>query len=226
MKFLASPNFGDRRGVAAPSMIILHYTGMQSAEAALARLCDPAAQVSAHYLVDEDGAVVQMVEEDKRAWHAGAAHWAGESDVNAASIGIEIVNPGHEFGYRAFPAEQMDAVLALCTDVVNRNNVANHMVLGHSDVAPGRKIDPGELFDWRFLADHGIGLMPNDGPVVEFDDPLKALTAFGYDSNVDISIIVAEFHRHYLPQRLGKDWNEESARALGSLLYQKQNLRA
>ena len=219
-----SPNYGERKGGQAPSMIILHYTGMPSAEAAIARLCDPESQVSAHYVVDEDGSILQLVAEEHRAWHAGASYWAGVSDVNSASIGVEIVNPGHEHGYRAFPQEQMQAVLELCRDVKNRYNVANNRVLGHSDIAPGRKIDPGELFDWPFLAENGVGLMPNDLGAVEIEDHGAALTAFGYNPNVDISIIVEEFHRHFLPARLGQGWAAESAQALGSLLYQKQTL--
>lgn len=155
-----SPNFNDRPGGRAPDMLVLHYTGMESAAAALDRLCDPAAQVSAHYTVDEDGTVYRHVAEDRRAWHAGVSSWRGERDVNGASIGIEIVNPGHEFGYRAFPAPQMAAVLDLARDVLRRHPIPARNVVGHSDVAPERKEDPGERFDWAWLARHGVGLWP------------------------------------------------------------------
>lgn len=153
-----SPNFNERIGYDAPVMIVIHYTGMESAKAALERLCDPAAEVSAHYVIDEDGTTYQLVDEDKRAWHAGVSEWSIngkiETDINSASIGIELVNPGHEFGYRPFPHEQMAALAALCKNIMSRQPVT--IVLGHEDVAPGRKQDPGELFDWFWLDSHGI----------------------------------------------------------------------
>ena len=142
-----SPNFDARRG--PPDMLVLHYTGMQTAEAAIARLCDPEAKVSAHYVVDEDGAILKLVPEERRAWHAGRGVWLGETDCNAASIGIEIVNPGHEFGYRAFPPEQITAVIALITDIRTRWDIADGRIVGHSDIAPERKDDLGELFFWK-----------------------------------------------------------------------------
>ena len=147
-----SPNHDARPAGGAIDMLLLHYTGMTSAEAALSRLCDAAAKVSAHYLIDEGGGVYALVAEERRAWHAGVACWAGEEDINACSIGIELVNPGHEFGYRAFPQAQMDAVTELCLDILRRHPIPGHRVLGHADVAPGRKEDPGELFDWAALA--------------------------------------------------------------------------
>src|SRR5690606_3174769 len=140
-----------------PSLLILHYTGMATAEQAIARLCDPRSQVSCHYLVDDDGQIVQMVDEDRRAWHAGMAAWGGERDINSWSIGIEVQNPGHDHGYRDFPEAQMVAVEALAGDIVARHGIAAHRVLAHSDVAPGRKIDPGEKFDWARLARAGVG---------------------------------------------------------------------
>ncbi|MCB9988560.1 MAG: N-acetylmuramoyl-L-alanine amidase [Rhodospirillales bacterium] len=149
-----SPNYGERREGAQPGMIVIHYTGMKTAQDALDRMCDPAAEVSAHYMVDEDGTVYQLVDEGKRAWHAGASEWQGISDVNSHSIGIELVNPGHEWGYRAFPPEQMEALAQLCQDIMVRHEI--RWVLGHADVAPGRKQDPGELFDWQWLADNDI----------------------------------------------------------------------
>ncbi|WP_164157548.1 N-acetylmuramoyl-L-alanine amidase, partial [Sandarakinorhabdus rubra] len=153
-----SPNFDERR--LPVLMLVMHYTGMQSAAAAIERLADPAAKVSAHYVVAEDGTVLRMVAEDKRAWHAGKSWWRGVTDVNSASVGIEIVNPGHEFGYVPFPAEQMAAVAALAADIVARHRIPPANVVGHSDIAPTRKEDPGELFDWPMLAARGLAAAP------------------------------------------------------------------
>ena len=155
-----SPNF-DARPVDAPlDILLLHYTGMETGAAAVARLCDPVARVSAHYTVDEDGTIFSHVPEECRAWHAGISYWAGARDINARSIGIEVVNPGHEFGYRSFPATQVEAVIRLSQDIVRRRSIPAARVLGHSDVAPACKIDPGELFPWGALALEGVGLWP------------------------------------------------------------------
>ncbi len=151
-----SPNFDPRKS--PPDMIVLHYTGMQTGAEALARLRDPEARVSAHYLVEEDGRIFTLVSEERRAWHAGAGFWKGERDINAVSIGVEVVNPGREWGYRAFPDRQIEAVIALLSDIRGRWDVANGRILGHSDTAPARKEDPGELFPWKRLADAGHGL--------------------------------------------------------------------
>ena len=151
-----SPNF-DVRSLPV-QIIVLHYTGMASAQAAIERLADPAAKVSAHWLVTEDGQIVRMVDESHRAWHAGKSLWRGITDVNSASVGIEIVNPGHDFGYRAFPDAQMAAVEALVAAAVQRFNIDPANVVGHSDVAPARKSDPGELFDWARLARAGLAM--------------------------------------------------------------------
>ncbi|MEG3153176.1 N-acetylmuramoyl-L-alanine amidase, partial [Sphingomonas sp. ZT3P38] len=145
-----SPNFDERK--LPVSMIVLHYTGMKTAEEAIERLRDPEFKVSCHWLVAEDGQVVRMVDEGKRAWHAGRSHWRGVTDINSASVGIEIVNPGHEFGYRPFPDEQMDSVIRLTADIMDRHTVTRGNVVGHSDIAPARKQDPGELFPWSKLA--------------------------------------------------------------------------
>ena len=151
-----TPNVDARRTV--PDMIILHYTGMKSGEAAIERLCDPASRVSAHYVVEEDGRIFRLAPEERRCWHAGISHWRGEDQLNHASIGIEIVNPGHEWGYRAFPDAQVEAVIALVADIRSRWTIPNDRIIGHSDVAPDRKEDPGELFPWKRLAEAGHGL--------------------------------------------------------------------
>ena len=214
-----SPNFNDRQGGPA-DMLLMHYTGMESGEGALDRLCDAAAQVSAHYLVFEDGRIVSMVDEDKRAWHAGVANWAGEMDINSRSIGIEIVNPGHEFGYPDFPVAQMTAVNALSQDIVARLNIAATRVLAHSDVAPGRKADPGEKFPWAALAGLSVGhwVAPVElinGPVMAMGDrgdnvaELQfQLADYGYGIVVDgqfgamTAAVVTAFQRHFRPERV------------------------
>lgn len=152
-----SPNFEARRGGCLPDMLLLHYTGMASAEKAVAWLAEPASRVSAHYVIDEAGGITQMVSEAMRAWHAGVAHWAGADDINSCSIGIEIHNPGHDAGYPDFPPVQVLAVRDLCLDISKRHNIPARRVLAHSDVAPRRKRDPGEKFDWRWLASQGVG---------------------------------------------------------------------
>jgi N-acetylmuramoyl-L-alanine amidase len=151
-----TPNVDHRRG--PPDMVVLHYTGMQTGEEALARLCDPQAKVSAHYLVEEDGRVFRLAPEERRCWHAGKSFWKGETDINAVSIGIELVNPGHEWGYRGFPDAQVAAVISLLDDIRARWTIPDDRILGHSDVAPARKEDPGELFPWKRLAEAGHGL--------------------------------------------------------------------
>ncbi len=180
----ASPNHDERR-LGPPDMLILHYTGMTSAEAALDRLCDPAARVSSHYVVEEDGAIWRLVPEERRAWHAGESGWLGRHDINTHSIGIEIVNPGHEFGYRPFPEAQMRAVEELCRDIFIRWPIPPRLVLGHSDVAPHRKQDPGELFSWQRLARTGIGLWPDFSRPAQPPETIaamqEALAAYGYD---------------------------------------------
>ena len=215
---LASPNHGERKG--ALDMVLLHYTGMASVQAALERLCDPQAEVSAHYLVHEDGRIVQMVPEARRAWHAGRAFWAGESDINSRSIGIEIVNPGHEYGYVDFPDAQIDAVTALCLDIVERHGIAPERVLAHSDVAPGRKVDPGERFPWARLAASGVGHWVEPAPVVSgrffqqgaIGQPVEALQTmlalYGYGVDVNgvydekTTQVIEAFQRHFRPERV------------------------
>ena len=168
----ASPNFDVRK--TSIDMLLVHYTGMKTAEDSLARLCDGAGdnRVSAHYLIEEDGRIHRLVQEEDRAWHAGVSYWAGERDINSRSIGIELQNPGWEYDYHAFPEPQMKAFLDLAKDIVARHHISPFRVLGHSDVAPTRKQDPGELFDWRRLAEAGIGLWPTTAitePTAESD---------------------------------------------------------
>lgn len=155
-----SPNHDARTPGVPVDILVLHYTGMQSAAAALQRLCDPAAEVSSHYLIEEDGRVHRLVPEDRRAWHAGVSSWGRETNINARSVGIELVNPGHDWGYRPFPEAQMLALEVLATGIVARHGIPAPRILGHSDVAPQRKQDPGELFDWARLARSGLGLWP------------------------------------------------------------------
>jgi N-acetylmuramoyl-L-alanine amidase len=196
-------------------MLVLHYTGMKSAKAALDRLCDPAAKVSAHYTIDEDGTVYAHVPEARRAWHAGVGHWAGVSDINARSIGIELVNPGHEFGYRDFAEEQIASLTTLCHSILMRHPIPSARVLGHSDVAPARKEDPGELFPWAQLAKAGIGLWPN--PIASNLGP-DALTRYGYDPDAPQDKAIMAFQRHFRPEKLDGLWDSECAGLLTSLL--------
>jgi len=209
-----SPNHDSRRG-AAIDMLVLHYTGMKTAGEAVARLCDPAAKVSAHYTIDEDGTVYAHVPESERAWHAGVAHWAGATDVNARSIGIELVNPGHEFGYRDFPDAQIAALIPLCHSIRMRHPIPSWRVLGHSDVAPARKDDPGERFPWKRLADAGIGLWPAPG---DSNLEASALARFGYDPDAPLSKVIAAFQRHFRPAAVDGRWDGECARLLHGLL--------
>lgn len=212
-----SPNFNER--TSPPDTVVLHYTGMRTGREALDRLRDAEAKVSSHYLVEEDGRVFRLVPEERRAWHAGVSFWKGETDLNGRSIGIEIVNPGHEFGYRAFPDTQIAAVIELLTEIRSRWQIEDARIIGHSDVAPARKQDPGELFPWKRLAEagHGLWAEPNPAP----GDPLKegeegagvfafqaGLTRLGYDCapsgkyDADTTTIVRAFQRHWRPEKV------------------------
>lgn len=153
-----SPNHDDR--TLPVTLLVLHYTGMESGEAALLRMCDSTAKVSAHYMVWEDGRICQLVDESRRAWHAGVSNWAGESNINSASIGIEIVNGGHDFGLPDFPSKQILAVTKLCNAITNRHNIDPMNIVAHSDIAPQRKQDPGEKFPWQMIARNGVGYWP------------------------------------------------------------------
>ncbi len=161
-----SPNFDTRADNCAPDMVVVHYTGMESAEAALERMCDPEAKVSAHYLIDEQGHAFALVPEPERAWHAGVALWDGDTDINSLSIGIELANPGHEFGYPDFPDAQISSLLELMTEIFGRWPIVPARVVGHSDIAPSRKADPGEKFPWARLADAGYAVWVDPAPIV------------------------------------------------------------
>ncbi|WP_375206713.1 N-acetylmuramoyl-L-alanine amidase [Hyphococcus sp.] len=220
MKFIdaPSPNF-DARG-ANIDMVILHYTGMPTGAEALARLQSPEAKVSAHYLVEENGDVYKLVDEAMRAWHAGVGSWQGDIGINARSIGIEIVNPGHEWGYRDFPDSQIASVIALLKEIRTRHNVRPANVLGHSDVAPRRKEDPGEKFPWARLAKEGLALAPYDGLAeaglsVAYEDALAALSEIGYDApQGDHAAALLAFQRRFCPQSLGQGFDPRTKAAL------------
>ena len=200
-------------------MLVLHYTGMKDAEAALARLCDPAAKVSAHYVIDEEGTVFALVDERCRAWHAGAASWRGHGDVNGRSLGIELVNPGHEFGYRAFADAQMAALGDLARDILARHAIPPRNVVGHSDVAPRRKRDPGELFDWARLAAGGIGLWPTacEPRAAEGAEVAARLAAFGYETD-DLEATVRAFQRRFRQARVDGAADAETVGLLDAVL--------
>lgn len=214
-----SPNFDERDQPI--SIIVLHYTGMEDAASAIARLRDPAARVSCHYLVAEDGQVLRMVAEDKRAWHAGQSWWRGMRNVNGASIGIELVNPGHEFGYRPFAEEQIDALIPLVSAIKERHHITRGNVVGHSDIAPARKQDPGELFPWNRLARLRLAL---PRPTRNLMDPhwtdagfLLALERFGYDVSNELAAVVA-FQRRFRPELIDGEIDGECRALLLALL--------
>ena len=217
-----SPNFDER--TAPVSIIVLHYTGMQDAASAIQRLCDPEAKVSSHYLVTEDGQVLRLVDEANRAWHAGRSHWRGITDVNSASVGIEIVNPGHEFGYRPFPEQQIEALIPLLHDIKERHGVTRGNVVGHSDIAPARKQDPGELFPWGRLAKLRLAL---PRPTKSLMDPgwsdagfLLALERFGYEVTDELAATVA-FQRRFRPELIDGTIDAECRAILLALLLPK-----
>ncbi|WOH67684.1 N-acetylmuramoyl-L-alanine amidase [Bradyrhizobium sp. BWA-3-5] len=217
---IPSPNFGDRNNGRAADMILLHYTGMPDVEGAIAQLCTPGTDVSAHYIVLEDGRIVQSVPEAKRAWHAGVSSWAGEEDINSCSIGVEIINRGHDWGYPDFPSRQIAAVTALCRGIMLRRKISAHRVLAHSDVAPARKKDPGEKFPWHLLANSGVGHWVQPAPIVR-GETLKlgsisdavaglqaALAKYGYSIPTHGKYdgptmeVVTAFQRHFRPARV------------------------
>jgi len=232
-----SPNYDERHG-GPPDMILLHYTGMQTGEAALERLTAPDSKVSAHYLVFEDGRIVQCVPEERRAWHAGVASWGGERDINSRAIGIEVVNPGHEFGYRNFPLRQTAAVISLCKAILMRRGpLQPARVLAHSDVAPGRKQDPGERFPWQLLHESGIGHwvrpapLTAEGPTLRIGDEGEAVTqlqrqlafyGYGIEANGHYDErtreVVTAFQRHFRPARVDGIADASTSRTLHALI--------
>ena len=217
-----SPNFDER--TTPVSILVLHYTGMPDAAGAIERLTDPASKVSSHYVVAEDGQVLRLVDEEKRAWHAGKSHWRGIDNINSASVGIEIVNPGHEFGYRPFPDAQIDALIPLVGEIIGRHAITRGNVVGHSDIAPARKQDPGELFPWYRLAKLRLAL---PRPTRNLMDPqwsdagfLLALARFGYDVTDELAAVVA-FQRRFRPELLDGTVDGECRAILLALLLPK-----
>jgi N-acetylmuramoyl-L-alanine amidase len=231
-----SPNYGERRGGLRPEIVILHYTGMESGAAAEDWLCDVRSEVSSHYLVHEDGRIVQMVREADRAWHAGKSSWRGVTDINSQSIGIEIVNPGHQLGYRPFPRKQITAVIALCQGIIARHGIRPDMVLAHSDVAPGRKVDPGEKFPWGVLARSGVGhfVRPSQhrgGPLLARGDAGEGVAAlqgmlasYGYgiaitgDYDLATATVVSAFQLHFRPAKVDGVADRATVQTLRRLL--------
>lgn len=231
-----SPNYGVRGNGRLPDMIVLHYTGMPDAESAIARLCKAGSDVSAHYVVLEDGRIIQCVPEMRRAWHAGESSWAGETDINSCSIGIEIINRGHDWGYPDFPLRQIAAVITLCRGIMLRRELPAHRVLGHSDVAPGRKKDPGEKFPWRSLANSGVGHWENPEPITRgemmmlgatgqnVEDMQQAFASYGYNIPVTGQFdgatmqVVAAFQRHFRPERIDGVADQSTLATLRGLL--------
>jgi N-acetylmuramoyl-L-alanine amidase len=233
---IPSANYGDRNKGRLADMIVLHYTGMPDVEGAIAQLCTPGTDVSAHYIVLEDGRIVQCVPEAKRAWHAGVSYWAGEEDINSCSIGVEIVNRGHDWGYPDFPLRQIAAVIALCRGIMLRRNIPSHRVLAHSDIAPARKKDPGEKFPWHSLANSGVGHWVQPAPIVR-GDSLKlgaisddvanmqaAFARYGYGIPTSGKFdgatmeVVAAFQRHFRPARVDGVADHSTMATLHALL--------
>lgn len=230
----ASPNHDPRPAGSPIDTLVLHYTGMRTAAEAIDRLCDPVARVSAHYVIEEDGTVWRLVEEGRRAWHAGVSFWQGIESLNGVSIGIELVNPGHEWGYRAFPEAQMVALEALGREVLSRHPIPRDRVVGHSDVAPLRKQDPGELFDWPRLARAGIGLWPTEPASAPADvaSAQAMLRAIGYRVprsgllDDETRQVLVAFQRRFRPKRLDGGLDNETAARLASVERAVTALRA
>ena len=226
-----SPNFNDRQGCDEPSLIILHYTDTKDLETALGFLTDPVREVSSHYVVDRDGTLYRLVDEEKRAWHAGRSFWQGITDLNSHSIGIELVNGGHAYGPEPYPQVQISAVSALCNDLTGRYKIMPQNILAHSDIAPARKQDPGALFPWASLAEAGIGLWPlpeetdyREVKSWDLDAYVYACRTYGYDPECGYEDVLRAYERHFAPELiLGTQTDETIARArLACLLRLKQ----
>lgn len=231
-----SPNWNERPPDSEINLVVLHYTGMQTADDALRRLCDPDAEVSAHYMIGEDGGVVQMVPEEKRAWHAGVSHWRGQDNINHISIGIELVNPGHEFGYKSFPDAQIDSLLELLGGIRSRWEIPMENYVGHSDIAPDRKSDPGELFPWQQLASEGFGIYAKcDGcdrtPVSlkSAGDLNKQLALIGYhvdesSGQFDLQNVLRAFQAHWRPSAVTGQYDKGTDAVLNELATHMRQL--
>ncbi len=219
-----SPNFGSRDKTIKIDMLVIHYTGLPSTEVSLERMCDPKREVSAHYLIDEGGTIYQLVNEKNRAWHAGVSYWDGETDTNSRSIGIELQNPGHEWGYTLFPQLQMEALRELSQDIMSRYQISNRLVLGHSDVAPGRKNDPGHLFNWEWLAKSGVGFWPEPMPVIGPMDSVsirKSLNNIGYDPRAKFVDVITAIQQHYRPERVDGQIDADCVSIINALKNEK-----
>ncbi|EKE09463.1 MAG: hypothetical protein ACD_16C00165G0002 [uncultured bacterium] len=217
IKKVPSPHFNDRTGLI--DSIILHYTDMPSADEALAWLTSPKSSVSAHYLIDEKGFIYHLVDDEKRAWHAGTSFWQGCTDLNNRSLGIELANPGHSYGYQPFPEAQIDTLLRICEQQCTRWNIPKTRILGHSDIAPCRKQDPGHLFPWSTLAREGFGLWPTSGLSLSKEEGFieKGLDTIGYET-VSLPHTVRAFKRHFQPHQLDDRADEETCRLIQGLL--------
>ena len=216
-----SPNFDERAQGSAIDKLVLHYTGMPNLELSLSRLGDSSAKVSSHYLIDEIGLVYQLVNEEMRAWHAGISYWSGQTDINSQSIGIELQNPGHEWGYQEFPDAQIEALVDLATSIINRHNISAKQILGHSDIAPERKKDPGEFFPWDKLATQSIGYWPtvekiNTLPIGSEDSIRMNLSLIGYDPKASFSATVTAFQRHFRPAKVDGIVDMETAQLVAA----------
>ncbi len=230
-----SPNYDQRK--LPITILVFHYTGMRSAQDALHRMCQRQAAVSAHYMITENGQILQLVDEQQRAWHAGISYWRGINDVNSASIGIELVNKGHEFGYHSFPDAQIHATISLAADIITRYQISAQNIVGHSDIAPSRKQDPGELFPWKQLAKNNIGLWPyNDKNIFEKDaqnstyklniaELQSKLSQYGYFSpktnhmDEQTKAVIIAFQRHFRPQKINGIWDKQCSMLLDNLLH-------
>jgi len=238
-----SPNWNERPPGCDIDLVVLHYTGMQTGDEALARLCDPEAEVSAHYMIEEDGTVFQLVPEEKRAWHAGVSSWCGRDNINHYSIGIELVNPGHEFGYRAFPDRQIDSLLEVLAGIKSRHFIPCNGYIGHSDIAPDRKTDPGELFPWHILSKEGFGVCADteghsqtvllrDGESgAEFEKLNMDLAMLGYSIPSEEAVgpathaLISAFQSHWRQSRVTGYYDVGTAAVLSDLVEKMQEIR-
>lgn len=236
IEYYKSPNYNDRVDEQSPDLLVLHYTGMSSISGTIERLCDPVFEVSCHYLIAGNGKIIQMVDEKYRAWHAGVSSWQGRDDINSCSIGIEIANVGHENGYPDFPDVQMSAVEELCLDIFKRHEIPAERVLAHSDIAPGRKIDPGEKFDWQRLHRAGIGMwvepepldgeeyLQEGGDITHVMNLQNALSLYGYQVeatgslDAQTKIVLEAFQRHFRPERVDGNADFSTLKTLYDLL--------